>query len=145
MRSRAIRLTYSPHGLLDLLPGGDDTRTVEPAEAINADPRTMLREIQYNTLSNVLLCGSTVHSDVWVGLKGCYGRTAHNYCKESLQHSEFWADYFTFRAMNDGMWFDLMSNATPNTLDECDAYFRRMTAAVTGTGIDDYLLWHDLP
>ena len=93
MRSRAIRLTYSPHGLLDLLPGGDDTRTVEPAEAINADPRTMLREIQYNTLSNVLLCGSTVHSDVWVGLKGCYGRTAHNYWKESLQRNEFWADY----------------------------------------------------
>lgn len=47
--------------------------------------------------------------------------------------------------MHDEMRFDLMSSATPNTLDECDAYFRRMTEAVTGTGIDDYLLRHDLP
>lgn len=105
----------------------------------------MLQEIQYTTLSDVLLCGNTVHSDGWVGLKGCYGRTAHNYWKESLQRSEFWADYFAFRAMNDGMRFDLMSSATPNTFDECDASFRRMTEAVAGTGIDDYLLRHDLP
>ena len=47
--------------------------------------------------------------------------------------------------MNDEMWFDLMSSATPNTLDECDASFRRMTEAVAGTGIDDYLLRRDLP
>ena len=62
-----------------------------------------------------------------------------------MQRSEFWANYFTFRAMNDEMWFDLMSSATPNTLDECDASFRRMTEAVAGTGIDDYLLRRDLP
>ena len=104
-----------------------------------------MQEIQYTTLSDVLLCGNTVHSDGWVGLKGCYGRTAHNYWKESLQRNEFWADHFAFRAMNDEMWFDLMSNATPNTLDECDAYFRRISDDIAGTGIDDYLLRHDLP
>ncbi|MGN0743045.1 MAG: hypothetical protein ACI4L8_10360, partial [Candidatus Fimadaptatus sp.] len=134
-----------PHGLADLLPGGDDARTVELAGAINADTRALMREIQYTTLSDVLLCGNTVHLGGRVGLKGCYGHTSPNYWDSSRQRSEFWADYFAFRVMNDGTWFDLMSGATPGTLDECDAYFRRMADAAGGTGIDDYLLWHDLP
>lgn len=134
-----------PHGLFDLLPGGDDARTVELAKEINADTRALMCYIQYTTLSDVLLCGNTVHSDGRVGLKGCYGHTSPNYWNSSRQRSEFWADYFAFRVMNDEMWFDLMSGATPNTLDECDAYFRRIADAIAGTGIDDYLLWHDLP
>lgn len=47
--------------------------------------------------------------------------------------------------MHDEMRFDLMSSATPNTLDECDASFRRISDDIAGTGIDDHLLRRDLP